>query len=265
MEIVSSLDHVNELYIVMAGYVELIPPAAYGGNANALQRDVQQQEQAATGNGPVRGGVGGSGAGDKPYGSLQPLHEGHSVTASLGGSSHGMQLRRGSAPSSTGGAAPLTRGAAAARRSRSLVQRVLHKLRSWHPSVDADHLLRDGAQMTRSALSRASQILGPGPAAAADATMTAPSGAASMGVGASMDTARNYHTIAMPTSALRKLDTLTYMVSHSPRRTFTTSSSGAGRSGAGQQFPPSSPKGQQQQTEQQVSCLALLPDVPHTL
>jgi hypothetical protein len=33
---VSSLDHVNELYIVMAGQVELVPPSSYTSNGTAI-------------------------------------------------------------------------------------------------------------------------------------------------------------------------------------------------------------------------------------
>jgi uncharacterized membrane protein YgcG len=36
VEIVSSLDHVNELYIVMAGHVELVPPSSYTNSNGAI-------------------------------------------------------------------------------------------------------------------------------------------------------------------------------------------------------------------------------------
>jgi hypothetical protein len=73
VEIVSSLDHVNELYIVMAGHVELVPPSSYNSSGTAITSGGGASTTIGSGGGVGSGG--GAAAGNGGGTGVVPMNE----------------------------------------------------------------------------------------------------------------------------------------------------------------------------------------------
>jgi hypothetical protein len=67
---VSSLDHVNELYIVMAGHVELVPPSSYSANGTAITSGGGASTTFGSGGGVGSGGGAAAGNGGEGRGMI---------------------------------------------------------------------------------------------------------------------------------------------------------------------------------------------------
>eukprot|EP00879_Flechtneria_rotunda_P011052 GHRR01011548.1.p1 GENE.GHRR01011548.1~~GHRR01011548.1.p1 ORF type:complete len:827 (+),score=254.22 GHRR01011548.1:335-2815(+) len=144
VEIVSSLDHVNELYIVMAGHVELVPPSSYGqAPANSDGAGVAYRNNRA---GQQPSGFGGAGA-VRPT-QAHPTYAGSAYEAGL------VQSHKSILPHNTALSTALSAPLPSGDNARS------HPIMRWLKDKRSDswHRQQQQLQQDREMLARASQI-----------------------------------------------------------------------------------------------------------